>query len=78
MINKEFITFLLLPVSGICQQPNWPSPGNGPPKAPPGLDLDCWPPPCVNIGDYLPIALVITAIVLYYVKYNKEKKYGSK
>ena len=54
--------------------PNWPPPGGGPPQLPPGLEgkVPCWPPPCVPIGDYLPLALVLTAIIIFYVAYNHE------
>ena len=49
--------------------PDWlPGP---PPWTPP--QQPCWPPPCVPIGDYLPIALIMTAIIIIFIAYKRKK-----
>jgi len=51
--------------------PDWlPGP---PPWTPPSQP--CWPPgPCVPIGDYLPLALIITGIIIVLIANKKLNK----
>lgn len=68
------LIFIFLPIAVLSQPPNWPPPGSGQPPGgtPPGQNIDCWPPPCVPIGTYIPFALIVTAIIIAGKKLKKE------
>lgn len=51
-----------------------PPGAGGPPNGFGGGQPDCFPPPCIPVGKYLPLALFITAIVLFYVGYILKNK----
>ena len=66
---KILLILIFLPIQALSQPP-WGSGPKPPDWVPPG-QLPCWPPPCVSIGDYLPLFLIKTAILLVYYKLNK-------